>query len=174
MTVRVGRDLDYDDACSRYGLEGQLELWQVLGDGLAHRPGWHFDLVNDDEPMWSFGAFGMSLLCVFVNQRGGYECFDYYGDDSSVVWSVSIVLEWVYSREEAARARGVAPYELFRDQDWKLLAAHTMDLDVTWSDGIFVAAVRDLPSDAALQPTLAAAISAAAEMVAHHVGAPRE
>lgn len=174
MSVRVDYPLDYDTACERYGNPDHLRRWQDLGDAVAHRSGWHFDLANGGEPMWCFGAFGMALLVIFVNELGRYECFDYYADDSEFPGSVDEVLTWVDARETTALAKGRAPYELVKHDDWKLLGQMPLDLDVTYFDGYFSGSVRNIPGEAVLQPDLPSTVRAAGQLVSDHVGAPRE
>ncbi len=170
----VEHDLDYDAACFRYGDEHQLPLWQLLGDVMAHRTGWRFALVNDDEPIWCFGSFGTALLTIFVNERDQFECFDYYDEVVERFKAVTDVLTWIDGREASATARGVGPYELLRHDNWKLLGTHTLDLDVTWFDGYFSGVVRSIPGEVTFQTDLVTTVAAAAQMVAMHVGAPAE
>jgi len=66
---------------------------------LAHRAGWHFDLVNDSEPLWSLGAFGSSLLNIYVDNSGAFSCFDYLQDAGERLTTVTEVENWLATRE---------------------------------------------------------------------------
>ena len=69
--VEVGVDIDYVSACETYGGGPNfLDSWKELGDLLAYRTGWHFDIVNRGEALWSLGFFGESLLNISVAAGG--------------------------------------------------------------------------------------------------------
>src|ERR1039457_1481839 len=84
MSVRVHFDnSDYDNVCLDYGGgQARLAAWRDLGDLLAHRVGWHFDVntASADPVLWNAGLFGESRLNIHVAGNGGYACFDYDAD----------------------------------------------------------------------------------------------
>lgn len=114
-TVEVGfTNTDYVNVCERYGGGPELlDQWRALGDLLAHRAGWHFDVVNDGQALWSLGAFGGSLLNIHVQADGSYHCLDYLQDKqsrggSTEGWlatpSLGEVEKWLEPREAQYRA----------------------------------------------------------------------
>lgn len=101
---------NYVSVCQRYGGgPGLLDKWTALGDLLAHRPGWHFDV--DGKPLWSLGAFGESLLNIHVQEGGTFGCLDYIEDKTGTgdgdAWldarSTEQVEAWLEKREARSR-----------------------------------------------------------------------
>jgi hypothetical protein len=84
VSVRVNfENSDYDNACLDYGGgRARMAAWRDLGDLLAHRAGWHFDVntASQDKALWSAGMFGESRLNIHVDANGRLACFDYDAD----------------------------------------------------------------------------------------------
>jgi hypothetical protein len=174
MTVEIGyRDNHYTDACLTYGGGHQLlDKWQALGDLLAHRAGWHFDIVRG-EAVWSLGAFGESRLNIRVLPAGTYRCFD---DESRLAATMIIdqIEEWLQEREEAARRIAPSLRDLIADSDWQRLRTYTYEVRVSWSDGWYCAVVRGLPQEACFERTLDEVLRGARTMLIDSAGAPHE
>lgn len=184
-TVDVGFDTtDYLLACDRYGGGHKvLDQWQALGDLLAYRPGWHFDIVNNGEALWSMGAFGESLLNIQVKEDGRFYCLDYIEDKSSPVgnrpaWlatrSLQEVEAWLEGREEQYRKPSPVLMRLFSEENWDVLRRHTFRVRVSWSDGWYLANVGGLPEEATFGRTLHVVVESAKAMIARCLEAPEE
>jgi hypothetical protein len=172
-TVRVGFDMDYLGVCDVFSHFEFRDRWCELGDLLAHRVGWHFDIVNSlSEILWSYGAFTGSLLNISLDEEGRYACFDYDRDDVTYVHDLSDVAKWIDEREPAAKVKDTSANEMLASDDWRLLRGTTLDLDVSWSDAWYEASVSGLPADATFGRTLAEVVINARQMVADSVGAP--
>lgn len=174
-SVRAGfSNSDYDNVCDTYG--GGLTLqsaWRDLGDLLAHRPGWHFDVVNDSEALWSLGLLGESRLNIHVNEDGRYACFDYAEDTSALLNDIPSVEAWLSTREDKAKQPSRVLVELVRSDDWSGLKRHSFQLRVSWSDGYYSASLPHY-YDASFGSTLKDAINAATEMLCQLFGAPTD
>ncbi len=172
-TVRIGNDNDdYDNVCATYGGGSDLlPAWRDLGDLLAYRPGWHFDIVNKGEALWSLGLFGESRLNIHVNDDARYHCFDYGQDASADFGDIPSVEAWLTDREEKAKAPSKTILALVRADDWALLKRHPLRLLVSWSDGYYAAS---LPHhyDASIAATLKQAVNGAAQMLCTLLRAP--
>jgi hypothetical protein len=172
-SVRAGLDNDdYLNVCDTYGGGPERrEAWLDLGDQLAYRPGWHFDLVNDGEPLWSLGILGESRLNIHVNPEGKYSCYDHDEDTEVVCTSIPEVEGWLSNREDRAREPSPMLLELARTNDWSILKSHPHELRVSWSDGYYSASLPGL-GEASFAATLKDAINGAAEMLCGLFGAP--
>ncbi len=172
-SVGVGVDNnDYFNVCDIYGGGPALrEAWLDLGDQLAHRPGWHFDVVNDGQPLWSLGILGVSRLNIHVNQDGRYSCYDHDEDAEAICTSIPEVEEWLSTREDRAREPSPMLLELAKADDWSVFKAHPHELRVSWSDGYYSASLPGL-SETSLAVTLKDAINGAAEMLCRLFNAP--
>lgn len=184
-TVEVGFDnSDYVNVCDNYG--GGFELldqWRALGDLLAHRPGWHFDVVTRGEALWSLGSFGESLLNIHVQADGSYHCLDYLQDKRSsagdtdgwlVTRSLGEIEEWLAKREEQSRKPSPLTMQILSDEDWRVLRLHLFPVRVSWSDGWYLATVRGLPEEATFEKTLKAVIDSTKAMIVRSLDAPTE
>ncbi|MGW4805823.1 hypothetical protein [Kitasatospora sp. NPDC004272] len=173
--VRVGfSNSDYDNVCERYGGgHERLGEWRDLGDLLHGRTGWHFDVVNDGEALWSLGVLGSSLLNISVDEEGGFHCFDYLGDEAVLLESISQVEQWLAPREENAKQPQDGQIEMLRTNDWQLFKMMDFTVRVTWSDGTYTAVLPQV-ADAAFGSSLPDTLNAAAEMLCHTFKAPLE
>ncbi len=172
-SVRVGLDnSDYLNICDMYGGGPERrEAWLDLGDQLAHRPGWHFDVVNNGELLWSLGILGESRLNIHVSPEGMYSCYDYDEDTEAICASIPEVEEWLSTREDRAKEPSPTLLELAQADDWRVLKAHPHELRVSWSDGYYSASMAGL-GEASIAATLKDAINGAAEMLCLLFGAP--
>ncbi|MFE1198399.1 hypothetical protein ACFW6E_37585 [Streptomyces olivaceoviridis] len=86
LSVKVNfSNSDYYNVCDTFGGGFErLPAWRALGDLLAHRPGWHFDVVNRGEALWCLGVLGECRLAIHVTEDLGFHCYD-HDDDSDVV-----------------------------------------------------------------------------------------
>lgn len=175
QSVRVNfTNSDYRNVCEDFG--GGFEAWpawQALGNLLAHRPGWHFDVVNRGEPLWSLGVLGESRLNISVEDDGRFHCYDAGRDDDATLDRVADVEDWLEPREEEARQPSAVLLDIARSDDWRILKAHPFRLYVSWSDGYFAATLPAL-TEAGFGQTLDAAVNRAGEMLCHLFGAPVE
>ncbi|WP_344219685.1 hypothetical protein [Kribbella sancticallisti] len=104
VRIDVGFDFECLTACEAFGGGWAFtKHWQGLGDLLGHRPGWHFDIVNDGEAMWSIGAFGASRMKITLNQDGSYHCHDHDEDSDADFGELAEVEAWLVPREERKR-----------------------------------------------------------------------
>lgn len=179
--ARVGFDADYDNACLAFGRGGDrtiMAAWRELGDLLAGRAGWHFDIVNAGaaapEALWSLGLFGASRLNIHVNDVGWFECFDYDEDRTDVCATIADVTAWIEDadREERARKPTDLQSEIASGDDWKIFKVHKHTVLISWSDDYYSAAILGAAHDAAFGKTLKEAIDRASEMLCGLFGAP--
>ncbi|WP_189784846.1 hypothetical protein [Streptomyces capitiformicae] len=175
QSVRVNfANSDYRNVCEDFG--GGFDAWpawEALGNFLAHRPGWHFDVVKHGEPLWSLGLLGESRLNVSVEDDGSYHCYDADRDDDVTLSSVGDVESWVEPREDEARKPSRVLLGMARSDDWRILKAHLFQLYVSWSDGYFAATLPAL-TETGFGRTLAEAVNHAGQMLCHLFGAPIE
>jgi hypothetical protein len=165
---------NYDNACATFGGgDGLLPAWRDLGDLLAHRPGWHFDVVNGGEAQWSLGLLGESRLNIHVTDEKRYHCHDHDEDQDDVADAVAAVEVWLSNREERAKQPSTTLLKMARAMDWGVFKSHRFTLDVSWSDDYFAASLPD-HYDAAFGRTLKEAISGAATMLCQLFDAPAE
>jgi len=174
-SVRVQFDnSDYDNVCVNFGGgDDLLPAWRDLGDLLAHRSGWHFDVVNHGEALWSLGLLGESRLNIHVTEDRRFHCHDHDTDQDDVVDGIPAVEDWLGAREERAKQPSALLLDLARAMDWGVLKSHTFTLRVSWSDGYFAASLPD-HYDVAFGRTLPEAITGASEMLCRLFDAPAE
>lgn len=178
--VRVGFDIDYGTACAAFGGGDDRSImaaWRALGDLLAGRSGWHFDVVNlgfQPEVLWSLGTFGASLLNIQVDQESRFVCFDYEEDRTDCCSDIAAVEKWLANREERAKQPNTAQIELAQHDDWRGLKIHRYTVIVSWSDGYYAAAIRGAMLDATFGETLQQAVNRTGEMICNMYGAPAE
>ncbi len=181
--ARVGFDADYYNACLSFGRGGDrtvMAAWRELGDLLAGRAGWHFDIVNKGgavpEALWSLGLFGESRLNVRVTDAGWFECFDYDGDRTDVCSTIAKVAAWIEGgdREERARKPSDLQRRMASEDDWKVFKFRQNTVLVSWSDDYYSAAILGAAHDTAFGTTLKEAIDRAGEMLCGLFGAPSE
>ncbi|MGW1364535.1 hypothetical protein ACWCQP_44915 [Streptomyces chartreusis] len=175
QSVRVNfANSDYRNVCESFG--GGFEVWpawEVLGNFLAHRPGWHFDVVNRGEPLWSLGVLGESRLNVSIEDDGRFRCYDAGRDDDATLDTVADIEHWLEPREDEARKPSAVLLNIARSDDWRILKAHPFRLYISWSDGYFAATLPALV-EAGFGRTLAEAVNRAGEMLCHLFEAPAE
>lgn len=105
LSVEVNFDnSDYDNVCDTFGGGfDRLPAWRELGNLLAHRPGWHFDVVNQGEALWCLGVLGECRLAIHVTEGLRYHCYDRGSDSDTVAADTTAVESWLKDREKAAR-----------------------------------------------------------------------
>jgi hypothetical protein len=173
--VRVGlSNADYDNVCEAYGGEyARLGAWRDLGDLLAQRVSWHFDLdLAHGEIGWHLGVLGEARLVITVADSG-YRCYDHAQDESVICETVLDVTQWLDEREEAASEPSDMLRRLGQADDWAVFKAYAYKVYLTWSDGYFAASVPGF-QDAAFGPGLAETLNGAAEMICRFFGAPED
>ncbi|MEU8523397.1 hypothetical protein [Streptomyces sp. NPDC048577] len=175
LSVKVNFDnSDYDNVCDTFGGGfDRLPAWRELGNLLAHRPGWHFDVVNRGEALWCLGVLGECRLAIHVTEDLRYHCYDHGADSDTVAADTTAVETWLKGREEAARQPSPLIIEMASADSWKLLKSHPFRLRVSWSDGYYAASVAAL-AEASFGRTVAEAINGAGEMICQLFGAPAE
>lgn len=175
MTVEVGFDWDYLRACERFGGGFALrEKWEELANILAHRPGWHFDVVNDGEALWSLGAFGGSLVNISITRTGKFGCYDHEHErESEDLDTIEEVEAWLRPREERARRLPDAEIWLSRD-NWRLLRELNLRVSVTALDGSLIGRVDGIPLEATFGSSVAEVLRRVREMICSAVGAPAD
>lgn len=180
INVRVGfANADYINACADFGPSDDRKViaaWQELGDLLAGRSGWHFDIVSTSggqrEALWSLGTFGAALLNIGLDEQAQFRCFDYLEDQSQDCSIVAEVERWLAGREERAKKPNAAQLELAQADDWWGLKIHRYTAVVSWSDGYYSATVLGAMLDAAFGETLQQAINCVGEMICAMYDAP--
>lgn len=167
---------DYQNVCIDLGGGHELrDRWMLLGGLLAHRPGWHFDVVSFiDTPLWSLGAFGESLLNIYVQPNGSFHLYDHLKDSEASTSEVVELERWVEEREAGTRLLSPVGHRMMSEDDWWLLRRWVFDVRVTWSDGWFSATVHELPAEASFGRALQASVQAAREMIVQFNQAPKE
>ncbi|TQJ55970.1 hypothetical protein [Streptomyces sp. SLBN-115] len=163
---------DYDNVCEDFGGGFErLPAWRDLGNLLAHRSGWHFDVANGGEAIWCLGVLGESRLVIHVNENLQYHCYD-HGEDSDILAAdIPAVEGWLDGREDEARTPSTLLIELASSEGWQLLRRYPFQVRVSWSDGYFSATLPSL-AEASFGATLSEAVSRACEMICHFLGAP--
>jgi len=173
QSVKVNFDNnDYINVCVQYGGGyALLHAWRALGDLLAGRPGWHFDVVNDGEALWSLGLLGESRLNIRVTEDGGYHCYDYGADHAVVIYGIAAVELWLADREDEAKLPSATLLALARGDDWSVFKHHQFKMTVSWSDDYFSAS---LPHhlDSAFGSALPEAVLGAAQLPCRLFDAP--
>ncbi|MFJ2154371.1 type II toxin-antitoxin system HicB family antitoxin [Streptomyces microflavus] len=175
QSVRVNfSNNDYDNVCDTFGRGfDRRPAWRDLGILLAHRPGWHFNVVNHGEALWALGVLGEGQLTIYVDEKLRFHCCDHNEDTDFFAPDVQTVENWLSGREEAARKPSPTALEFARAENWKYFKGRPFQLRVSWSDGTYSASLPDL-DDATFGHTLADAVHNAAEMICQLFGAPTE
>ncbi|MGW0573743.1 hypothetical protein [Streptomyces tauricus] len=173
LSVRANfTNADYENVCDDFGGGFErLPAWRALGNLLAHRPGWHFDVANGGEAMWCLGFPGESGLAIHVNERLEYHCYDHGQDSDTVAADIPAVEAWLDGREDGARKPSALYIQLASDNRWRLLKAYQFPVQVSWSDGYFSATLPSL-AEASFGITLSEAVDGACEMICRLVRAP--
>jgi hypothetical protein len=181
MSVRVHFDnSDYDNVCLDYGGgQARLSAWRDLGDLLAHRAGWHFDVntATEDQVLWSAGLFGESRLNIHVDENGRYVCFDYDADKAGEPNSVTVcatipaVEAWITQRQQRAARPSSTAVAYARDGDWSGLKTYANQVRVTWFDGSYHASLSGL-FEGGVGATLQDALDGVAALLCGLLGAP--
>lgn len=163
---------DYDNVCEDFGGGFErLSAWRDLGNLLAHRSGWHFDVANGGEAMWCLGVLGESRLVIHVNENLQYHCYDHGEDSDILATDIPAVEGWLDGREDEARTPSALLIELASSEGWQLLRRYPFQVRVSWSDGYFSATLPSL-AEASFGATLSEAVGRACEMICHVLGAP--
>ncbi|MEU1495744.1 hypothetical protein ABZ456_36560 [Streptomyces sp. NPDC005776] len=175
LSVKVNfASSDYNNACDTFGGGFErLPAWRELGNLLAHRAGWHFDVVNRGEALWCLGVLGECRLAIHVTEESQYHCYDHGTDSDTVVADIPAVESWLQDREEAARQPSPVIMKMASAETWKLLKIYPFQLRVSWSDGYYAASVAAL-AEASFGRTAAEAVNGAGEMICQLFGAPAE
>jgi hypothetical protein len=173
MTVEVGyENSSYVNVCDTFGGGPELlDQWRALGDLLAYRPGWHFDIVTGGRALWRLGAFGEAALTIQVVEGGVYRCCDHGEESDFAAATTAHVERWLDHRETTARQISPLLRELIADADWERLRVYIFEVRVSWSDGWYSAVVRGLPEEACFERTLAGVLRCAREMLVRVSGA---
>ncbi|MEU9158440.1 hypothetical protein AB0D59_49935 [Streptomyces sp. NPDC048417] len=175
LSVKVNFDnSDYDNVCDTFGGGFErLPAWRALGDLLAHRPGWHFDVANRGEALWCLGVLGECRLAIHVREDLRFHCYDHDKDSDTIAADTTEVESWLQGREETAQQPSDTLLEMASSNSWDLLKRYTFRLQVSWSDGYYAASVAAL-AEASFGPTIPEAVDGAAEMICHLFKAPAE
>jgi hypothetical protein len=163
----------YLQVCERFG--GGPELvphWRLLGDLLAHRAGWHFDVVNQGEAVWSWGAFGAAVLSISVAEDGRFRCYDALRQSSRTVPDRQQVESWLAGRDDPSRSLSPQARTLLAANGWAFLRRHVFVLRVTWVDGWFVSDVKGVPHETVFATSVSESVRAARVLVTRFCGAP--
>lgn len=183
MSVRVHFDnSDYDNVCLDYGGgRARLAAWRDLGDMLAHRAGWHFDVntASEDQTLWSVGLFGESRLNIHVDENGRFACFDFDADEAgdpnpvTICATIPEVEAWIAQRERRAARPTSTAAAYARDNAWAGLKTHAHLVRVTWSYGSYHASLPGL-FEVGVGATLQDALAGVALLLCRLLDAPAE
>ena len=163
----------YLQVCERFG--GGPELvpqWTVLGDLLAHRAGWHFDVVNHGEAVWSWGAFGAAVLSISLTDDGRFRCYDALQQTCRTFTDRQQVDGWLAERDDASRSLSPQARALLAENGWAFLRRHVFVLRVSWADGWFVSDVKGVPHETVFETSLSESVRTARAMLTRFCGAP--
>lgn len=183
VSVRVNfENSDYDNACLDYGGgRARLAAWRDLGDLLAHRAGWHFDVntASQDKALWSAGMFGESRLNIHVDANGRFACFDYdadkagEADPATTCATIAEVEDWIAARADRAARPSATAVAYAADSDWAGLKAYAHPVRITWSDGSYHASLSEI-FEASAGTTLQDALDGVASLLCALLGSPAE
>jgi len=168
---------DYRNVCDVYGGGPEFEpRWEALGQLLAYRLGWHFEVVNRGDAIWSLGAFRTSILNVSPDPNGpGFGCYDHRSGSAYTFSSIDDVRQWIENNEEDARRAENAGVELLRSGNWKVLKEYEFDVVVSAENGArFVASIEDIPGDVFFAQDLLEVLGMARDQIVAYVDAPVE
>ena len=170
--IKVGFNHDYFNAITTYSRHSLKEHWIELADRLASREGWHCDVVNLNELMWSFGTFGGSLLNIQVIDNGEFGCFDYLEDETVNLKQIEDVGAWINQREARARSSDLETSKQFLSADsWHGLRNYPFELDIDYVDSAFVGVISGGAHEPTFAYTLVEVIKNAKQMIAAYFGA---
>lgn len=173
-SVHVGISmLEYSQVCDVFGGGHQnLEAWKELGNLLANRVGWHFELVNWGDPLWSLGSFGESMLNIGISENG-FGCFDYRDDESWDFDNISDVSDWVDAREMNARQLSQMSHEWLSANDWALLKSHTFDAQISTIEQHFLTEVDGVLEPGRMSESFIDAVQNARQLIIDFLSAPQ-
>jgi len=173
--VHVGISmLDYVQVCEVFGGgHPNLEAWKDLGNLLAHRVGWHFELVNWGEPLWSLGSFGESMLNIQITDKG-FGCFDYREDESSVFDTIALVSNWVDAREMDARQLSELSSEWLSANNWELLRRHIFVAQISTIGQQFLTEVDGVLGPGQMSENFVEAVRCSGTLIVDFLNAPQE
>jgi hypothetical protein len=163
----------YLQVCERFGGGRALvPQWIVLGDLLAHRAGWHFDVVNQGEALWAWGAFGAAVLSISLTEDGRFRCYDALEQESRVCADRRQLESWIADRDDASRSLSPQARALLAENGWAFLRRQVFVLRVSWADGWFVSDVKGLLHETVFETSVSASVRAARSMIVRFCGAP--
>ncbi len=170
--IKVGFDQNYVNACRTYSSPSLHIHWDQLGKMLGHREGWHCDVVNSNQLLWSFGTFGKSLLSIEVVDNGIFACFDYYEDQVISQTSVQEVHDWVNSRETSVRETDLEDSKKFLSaSNWHGLRNLPFEIDIDFIEANYVGVIRQSEHEPTFGRNLIEVIRNSKEMIATYFGA---
>jgi len=165
----------YLQVCERFGGGRALvPQWTVLGELLAHRAGWHFDVVNNGEAVWSWGAFGAAVLSISLSGDGRFHCYDALEQASPTFTDRRQVEGWLAERDDASRSLSPQARALLAENGWAFLRRHVFVLRVSWADGWFVSDVKGVPHETVFETSVSESVRTARSMITRFCGAPEE
>jgi hypothetical protein len=183
MSVRVSfANSDYENVCLDYGGgRACLAAWRDLGDLLANRAGWHFDVntASHDKVLWNAGLFGESRLNIHVDANGRFACFDYDADNAgeadpvTTCATIAEVEGWIAARADRAARPSATAVAYAGDSDWAGLKAHAHQVRITWSGNSYHASLPEI-YEASVGTTLQDALDGVASLLCRLLGAPAE
>jgi len=164
--IVVNYNTEYSNAWTTYSQPSLGPKWQELGDLLAGREGWHCDVVNSVELMWSFGTFRGSLLNIQVLKNGQFGCFDYSEDENQSFELIADVDAWILKREPAARKSDLETSKDFLSaNNWHGLRNFPFELDVDYVDPTYIGVIRGGAHEATFARSLKELIINAKQMI---------
>jgi len=162
---------DYLNVCDTFGGGfALLDQWKELARIFFGRAGWHFEVVNSGEAIWSLGDLGGSHLNVSVTPEG-FNCYNHATDDSPVLASIDAVERWLAPIEDGARR---FPIEVAKASGWGVLRSHPFVIRVDVTDGKFCADIKGLSEERWFADTIAQVVSDARERIMRYFDAPDE
>ena len=162
---------DYRIACDTYGGGPINEVrWIELANHLAGRPGWHFDIANRGDALWSFGDFGGSNLNVSVVD-GTFNCYSHLTDDSEVLPDIGSVLQWIDNLESNAKRY---PIELVRAFNWDVLRTMPFIVRVDAIDEKYCIGIKGMSELTVFADSVAEALADTKNKIIEYFEAPGE
>ena len=162
---------DYRIACDTYGGGSHNEIkWIELANQLVGRPGWHFDIANSGEALWSFGDFGGSTLNISI-EDDTFNCYSHLTDDSEVLPDIGSVLRWVDTLEPSAKKY---PIHLAKAFNWGALRAMPFLVRVDAIDEKFCVGIKGMSEITIFADSVADAVADAKNKIIDYFQAPEE
>ena len=162
---------DYRNVCDTFGGGFErLDDWIALANILAGRPGWHFDIVNDGQALWSLGDFGGSNLNISVTEDG-FNCYNHSSDDSVVLKNIDLVSSWIEPLEEEGRR---FPIQLAASSNWQVLLSLKFRIRVDVIGDKYCADVKGMAEEEVFGDTLVEVVAFARERIVQYFEAPVE